>query len=96
MCIRDRDNGASVLRQLSELVQGEVSEAPDQPVSSSTAPTTAISLDETAANDIDRRDLERMTGSQLLIHTLLGHWKSLIVDASVCAIAAGIAINLIN
>lgn len=113
------DNGASVLRQLSELVGGD----PDNTTQSGAVQATteqsspnqsrtdqsrtdlknkktedaaAISLAENAANDIDRFDLERMTGMQLAAHTLREHWKPLVIDASVCAVAASIAISLIN
>jgi len=102
------DNGASVLRQLSELVGGDPAStsktAPDQnsvdqarvDQKSIKPEDAAISLEEDAANDIDRLDLERMTGIQLAAHTLRAHWKPLVIDASVCAVAAGIAISLIN
>lgn len=87
------DNGASVLRQLSDLVTGEEAKNDaDDTVSSA----TRISLDESAANDTDRLDLDRMTTFQMIAHTLSDHWKALAMDAFVCAIAAGIAISLIN
>lgn len=108
------DNGASVLRQLSELVGGDpvnttqsgaVQATTDQSSpnqsrtdlkNKKTEDAAAISLAENAANDIDRFDLERMTGIQLAAHTLREHWKPLVIDASVCAVAASIAISLIN
>ncbi len=89
------DNGASVLRQLGDLVLGSEPDDSQKPAPSPVS-SDEISLDEIAANDIDRHDQERMTDLQLLIQTLLSHWKSLVVDASVCAVAAGIALSLIN
>ncbi len=95
------DNGASVLRQLTDLVQGDNSATPTPMESSPVASNSSValdaeSLDVNAANDIDRHDIDRMTSLQLLAHTLMIHWKPLVVDASVCAVAAGIAISLIN
>lgn len=84
------DNGASVLRQLSQLVQGQ------DVVEKSPQPSADISLDDTAANDIDRLDHQRMTGLQQVTHTMREHWKPFAVDAAVCALASGIAISLIN
>ena len=86
------DNGASVLRQLSHLVSND---------SESTAETsketvTDDSPGETAADDIERHDSEPTTRLQRAGQTVREHWKALVVDVSVCTIAACIAIGLIN
>lgn len=98
------DNGASVLRQLTDLVQGDdhtnvqssspaMTDTPE-PVNAATLDTATLEIN--AANDIDRHDGDRMTGLQVLSHTVLNHWKPLVLDATVCAIATCIAISLIN
>lgn len=100
-CQSPEDNGASVLRQLSELVFGQESEKQESESSDQTASTmslscVATSVEEHAANDIEQPEQVQVTGFQQLVYTLANHWRSLVVDASVCAIAAGIAISLIN
>jgi len=95
-CQSPEDNGASVLRQLSELVNGQEPETSDHAASLVSPSHVATSVDVCAANDIDQVDHVQTTGLQNLLHTMAKHWKSLVVDASVCVIATGIAISLIN
>ncbi len=104
------DNGASVLKQLSELVTDDDPET-NLP-SNSTAETVVsdrvadrplidgeasdIVLEEVAANDIDRLDFQRLTGLQKITSVMREQWQSILVDASACMVAACIAISLIN
>ena len=95
-CQSPEDNGASVLRQLSELVNVRESETSDRTVLLVSPSHVATSVDDRAANDIDQPDHVQTTGLQNLLSTMVKHWKSLVVDASVCVVATGIAISLIN
>ena len=99
------DNGASVLQQLSQLVGNDPDSAPDNApdsaVQTSNITATDISVtetspDESAANDIDQPDPELTTGLRSVADTVREQWKPLVIDVSVCTIAACIAISLIN
>jgi len=118
------DNGASVLRQLGELVDSEqhtddhkeVVDPESAGTSSISAhavagPSSAVEITENAipedlsdkieldgvvANDIDTLDFERLTPLQQLGVTIREHWRPLLMDASVCVVATGIAISLVN
>ena len=90
------DNGASVLRQLSELVgggsdkEGDPSQIPTQPAPQKTPEA------EIAMADFEEHDPQSATGLQRVVKTVQEHWKPLVIDVSVCTIASGIAISLIN
>ena len=107
------DNGASVLRQLGELVGSEQSDSNNEIAVSEPAEDQAgtvqlaenatpedlsdrIELDGAVANDIDTIDYERLTPLQQLGVTIREHWRPLLMDASVCVVATGIAISLVN
>ncbi len=102
------DNGASVLRQLSELVadddadttspsgSADESGANEKTSGKPDAEAPDIVLDEVAANDIDRLDFERLTGLQKITQVMGEQWQPLLVDAGACMVAACIAISLIN
>ncbi len=87
------DNGASVLRQLSELVGCEDTQKPD---TASLEQNDSLSLEGNAANDLGPSDAVQTRGLPLLLSTIKNHWRPLAVDAVVSAIAACIAISLIN
>ena len=114
------DNGASVLRQLGELVDAEqgtdgddeaasdIEQDNTQSASGQTSQSSEIQLakpedlsdkielDGAVANDIDTLDFERLTPLQQLGVTIREHWRPLLMDASVCVVATGIAISLVN
>jgi len=91
------DNGASVLKQLSHLVGNDTdSEAEKSVVQPTDVSVTETSSVEIAATDIGQQDPEPATGLQHVVGTIREHWKLLVIDVSVCTIAAGIAISLIN
>ena len=97
------DNGASVLRQLSELVGPESDNATQNSneISTQPVPVTGVTPEDSDANDIGELDAESTVpepsvGIQRVVQTMRDHWKPLVIDVSVCAIASGIAISLVN
>ncbi len=97
------DNGASVLKQLSDLVAPDSEAATESalaPVSDSSntieSQASEIAVDDVAANDFDLLEDARLTGLQKLSKMVREHWKSLLVDASASAVAACLAISLIS
>jgi len=106
------DNGASVLRQLGELVDEDQNAVDESiPVVNATGAKPAadiavtpvledlsdsIDLQGSVANDTDTFDFERLTPLQQLTATMRAHWQALLVDASVCIVAIGLAISLVN
>lgn len=96
------DNGASVLKQLSQLVGNnsesavETSKEKATDISVTDTSSNETVTNETAANDIDQHDLEPTTGLWNVADTVREQWKPLVIDVSVCTIAACIAISLIN
>ncbi len=92
------DNGASVLRHLSELVSPE----PVTPAEKSNevdmvaVADNGLSPGESAANEIDPLDLQQIAGTKPLLQMMKECWKPLVIDVGVCIIASGIAISLIN
>jgi len=106
------DNGASVLRQLGELVgEDQSSDVENKPAVNATSSMLAtdvavtpvpedisdnIDLQGAVANDIDTFDFERLTPLQQLTATMREHWRPLMIDASVCVVATCIAITLVN
>ena len=100
------DNGASVLRQLSQLVSSDSDNTAEKPVemTADAVPRTQPEVQpevqiekqigEPVANDIEPQ--ETTSGLQRVFVIAREHWKPLVIDVSVCTVAAGIAISLIN
>jgi len=91
------DHGASVLKQLSELVGNkDTKDATDTKTESPKADVVAdVLVQESAANDVDRLDDERRTALQQLAFAVRKHWLSLLVDATVCSAVTAVAISLV-
>lgn len=99
------DNGASVLRQLSDLVEETDEGSTDKTIAKQevedtskvhhTAAPANVSPDEAAANDHETSELDDPAEPLGLLRVVREHWAALVIDASVCAIATGIAISLI-
>ena len=99
------DNGASVIRQLNQLLNAPGGDAANTPVTTTPAQeldvmTVSVADDATAAqdaaNDANTLDYERMTTLQKITATMLEHKRALMVDMAVCLFASCLAIKLVS
>ena len=99
------DNGASVIRQLNQLLNAPGGDAANTPATTTPAKeldvmTVSVPDDtaaaQDAANDANTLDYERMTTLQKITATMLEHKRALMVDMAVCLFASCLAIKLVS
>lgn len=97
-----KDHGASVIRQLDQLLNGietPTDTAEDKKVpagKTSVSDTVNVLTGDAAANDPATLDFERLSSLQKIVATLFEHKSAIIVDVVVCLFASCLAIKLVS
>ena len=96
------DNGASVIRQLNQLLNDPEESATKTPSGSRDSDLSTVtvaqdaSVPQEAANDANTLNYDRLTTLQKITVTLLEHKRALMVDMVVCLFASCLAIKLVS
>jgi len=91
------DNGASVLRQLSELVSDDEPESASVETNTAANESTAAPEANTSINDSGDEVPENLAAVQSsFLSAIAQHWQPILFDMLVCTVATCLAISLVN